>query len=95
MISDKEHVAELKSVLPTGLVDRRLAFGGLQYATVECFCLFAIIKFIYSTIATHDNFIFCGGKLLREIWEGIICNLSLHNIFIALCNTNEINKNNM
>ena len=71
--------------VPTEMVDARLAFNGLHYPDELCWQVFAIIEFIYSTLATPDNFIWRGGKLLREICDGMLSNSDMQKLFYSLC----------
>ena len=67
------------------MVDARLAFNGLHYPDELCWQVFAIIEFIYSSLATPDNFIWRGGKLLREICDGMLGNSDMMQLFYSLC----------
>ena len=71
------------------MIDVRLAFNGLRYSDELCWQVFAIIKFIYSTLAIPDNFIWRGGKLLHEICDGMLCNVDMQRLFHSLCGGND------
>ena len=71
--------------VPTDLVQERESFGGLHYPSRECWIFFGMIEFIYAELAIPDNFLCRGGKLLREICEGILENNLIRKRFADLC----------
>jgi hypothetical protein len=92
--SGSEQVNEIKKLvadqeMPTKLVEEREALGGLHYADRICWEFFSIIEYIYSTLTTPDNFLWRGGKLLREICEAISHNNELVKRFAMLCDHDE------
>ena len=75
--------------IPTELVQEREAFGGLHYPDKECWEFFATVEYIYAELATPDNFISIGGRLLSEICDAILNNNDLRVRFSALCGYKE------
>ena len=72
---DKEKMAASKASPkppPTAMIDQRNSFDGLSYTDERLCHVWAIIEHVYSTIATTENFVCHGGKLFREILEGIL-----------------------
>ena len=45
----------------------------------------ALIDFVYSTLATPDDFIWRGEKLLREICDGMLGNVDMQKLFHSIC----------
>lgn len=71
--------------VPTEMVQSRLAFGGLHFPDKKCWEFFAIVEYIYSHLATTDNFLCRGGLLLCEICEAILHNNNMQWRFASLC----------
>ena len=63
--------------IPTAMGQSRMASGGLHYTDKECWACFATIEYIYSNLATSDNFLGRGGRLLCEICDDIVHNNEL------------------
>jgi hypothetical protein len=42
---------------PTGLIDRRISAGKLQYPTTQCWKVFATVETVYHSLVRPDNFI--------------------------------------
>eukprot|EP00957_Ditylum_brightwellii_P115785 8831693-Ditylum_brightwellii.AAC.1 len=55
-----------RSEFPTDLIGERLVWNGLHYSDATCWKGFAIVEYLYSTIATPDNFIFRG--VFAHVW---------------------------
>ena len=70
--------------IPSGLVQRRVAFGGLKFATRKCWEVFAIIDFVYSRLATPENFILFGGTLSGDICNAVVHNRDMQKMFFGL-----------
>ena len=41
--------------IPTDMISKREAFGGLHYHTKSCWQLFVVVDFVYSRVATHQR----------------------------------------
>ena len=52
--------------LPTSMVESREQYGGLRYADARCWRFFSAIEYVFATVATADNFIACGGSIIKE-----------------------------
>ena len=48
------------SSIPTGMVEAKQVFGGLAYASKECWEFFAVVEYVHVELATPDNF--CAEK---------------------------------
>ena len=86
----EENENQIKALLddagvPTALVQQRERLGGLHYADKACWEFFAIIDYLYATIATAENFICRGGRLLSELSCAIQENTALRQQFSSLC----------
>ena len=84
LIADKD--------MPTTMVRQRENFGGLCYATKECWKFFAIIEYVYAELAVQENFLYRGGMLLSEISDGILGNEVVCQLFSSLCGFTEQSK---
>eukprot|EP00956_Cyclotella_meneghiniana_P019551 scaffold33576_cov54-Cyclotella_meneghiniana.AAC.1 len=71
-------------LIPSGMVQRRMALGGLKFATMECWNAFARIESIYSSLVTPENFLLMGGRLSGDICSAIVNNSDMQNIFFPL-----------
>jgi hypothetical protein len=69
--------------IPTGLVERRMAFGGLKFASKQSWAIFAKIDGMYS-LATPENFVFVGGTLSGDICNAIVQNPTMQQLFYVL-----------
>lgn len=83
---------DLKKKLPTGLVDRRIALGGLKYPDEEFYKTFGIIERAYSKVVTPDNFMARGGMLLAEIRDAMVQNEILFSQFTALLGNHQFEE---
>jgi hypothetical protein len=70
--------------IPTGLVERRMAFGGLKFASKQSWAIFAKIDGMYSLLATPENFVFVGGTLSGDICNAIVENPTMQQLFYGL-----------
>ena len=73
--------------VPTKMVEKREMFNGLKYPDYRCWKFFSSVEYVYSTVATADNFVACGGSVLREISESLLSNENLNKKFADLCDT--------
>jgi hypothetical protein len=69
--------------IPTGLVERSMAFGGLKFASKQSWAIFAKIDGMYS-LATPENFVFVGGTLSGDICNAIVQNPTMQQLFYVL-----------
>lgn len=95
LVNNREHQKDSIQTLiadddvPTELVQERESFGGLHYPDKECWEFFATVEYIYAELATPDNFISVGGRLLSEICDAILHNNDLRVRFSVLCGYTE------
>ena len=82
--ADSAGLEALREKLPTGLVDRRIANGGLKYPNEEFYGIFAVVEHAYATVVTPDNFMYRGGLLLAEIRDALGNDPSLIDQFTIL-----------
>ena len=75
--------------VPTNMISKREAFGGLHYPTKSCWQLFVVVDFVYSRVATSENSVLLDGRLLAGIYNGLSHNDNLHNQFACLCEVND------
>ena len=71
--------------VPTDMISKREAFGGLHYLTKSCWQLFAKADSVYSRVATSENFVLFGDRLLAEIYDVLSRNDTLRSQFACLC----------
>ena len=57
--------------VPTEMVEKFERRGGLCYPDAIYWRFFSSIEHVYATVATADNFIDCGGSILREMSEAL------------------------
>jgi len=69
--ADDPKLDELRTTMPTGLVDRRIANGGLKYPDESFYRVFGSMERAYAKIVTPDNFMARGGLLLDEIRDAL------------------------
>ena len=89
LAADDSNLKDLQDKLPTGLVDRRIASGGLKYPNEGFYRLFGIVERVYSRVVTTDNFMARGGILLAEIRDTIAQNKTLLDLFTQLLGEGE------
>ena len=70
--------------IPTGLVERRMAFGGLRCPSRQCWNVFAKIESMYSTLVCPENFLYVGGTLSRVVCQSIVNNETMQQSFFSL-----------
>lgn len=75
---------EANGVTPIGMVKKRVALGGLKFASVKCWSVFAKIEYIYANLVTPANFIFVGGTLSGDICKSIVQNSDMQHLFFSL-----------
>ena len=69
--ADDPKLDALRTTMPTGLVDRRIANGGLKYPDESFFRVFGSMERAYANVVTPDNFMARGGLLLDEIRDAL------------------------
>ena len=85
--NDYKKIATIKSEVPdglAGLVDKRCAFGSLQYPDKDLYHTFTTIELVYSHLATPHIFMIFGGTLLSKICGNMIENTTIVCLFSAL-----------
>ena len=87
--ADDPKLDELRETMPTGLVDRRIANGGLKYPDEPFFRVFGSMERAYAKIVTPDNFMARGGLLLDEIRDALERNEQLIAQFTLLLDGSE------
>ena len=63
-----------ETAIPTSLVETRERYGGLRYADARCWRFFSSIEYVFASIATADNFVACGGSIIKELTQALQCN---------------------
>jgi hypothetical protein len=82
---NKEEILKMReSGIPTGLIDRRVSMGKLQYPDQQCWRVFATVETIYNSLVRLDNFVVSGGTLLNEVCYGILQNDIMMELFASL-----------
>ena len=71
--------------IPTEMVEKCEQRGGLRYPDVTCWKFFSSIEYVFATIATTDNFIACGGSVLREISAALVSDNQVLSKYAELC----------
>ena len=75
--------------LPTSMVESRERYGGLRYADARCWRFFSAIEYVFATVATADNFIACGGSIIKELTQALQSNVMICEAFADLVDVSE------
>lgn len=89
LAADDPNLDALRMRLPTGLVDQRIASGGLKYPNEKFYRVFGAVELSYSRSVTPDNFISRGGTLLCEIRDALMQNEQVFASFSSLLDGHE------
>ena len=78
-------VRNKSETIPTSLVETRERYGGLSYADARCWRCFSSIEYVFASIATADNFVACGGSIIKESTQALQSNKKICQAFANLC----------
>ena len=74
-----------ETAIPTSMVETRERYGGLRYADARCWRFFSSIEYVFASIATADNFVACGGSIIKDLTQALQCNKKICQAFAELC----------
>lgn len=78
---DGAELANIRSMLPTGKVDRIISFGGLKYPTEEFYLAVWRTEGVYSKVLSDDVLILEGGSVIERVNNLLLANAHLFDIF--------------
>jgi hypothetical protein len=75
---EKYALEETRKELPTGKVDRIIAFGGLYFSNREFYHLIATVEKVFESSLTIMHVLFSGASLVAELLSQLNENNHIH-----------------